>query len=96
MPETRLQNLSKNASILLEDEFRKRLIEEAIRKAGSMRQLGKIMGYTGNAPNWSIKQILQGNQGIPLSRLEKLCSFMNLCLTDIERNIKSIKTRFEY
>lgn len=86
-----LQKLSKNASILLEDKFRKRLIEKAIRKAGSMRQLGRVMGYSGNAPNWNIKQIHKGNQGIPFFRLERLCEFMNVPLVDIEENIKRIR-----
>ena len=88
--EIELQKLSKTASIFLEDELRKRLIEGAIKKAGSMRQLGRIMGYTSMSPNWSIKQILRGNQGIPLFRLEKLCEFMKLSLVDIEKKIKKI------
>jgi DNA-binding Xre family transcriptional regulator len=45
------------------------------------------MGYTSEAPNWSIKQILYGKQGIPLFRLEKLCKFMSVSLVDIERYI---------
>ena len=81
MRKIKLQKLSKSSSIFLEDEYRKRLIESAIKKAGSMNQLGKIMGYTGSAPNWNIKQILAGNQGIPLFRLKRLCDFMELSLS---------------
>jgi len=86
-----LQKLSRTASIILEDSFRRSILKQAIKKAGSMRQLGKIMGYSSNSPNWSIKQILEGKQGIPLHRLEKLCTFMGLSLADIKKNIKGIK-----
>ena len=80
--------LSKKGSIFLEDKFRIQLIARAINKAGSMRQLGRVMGYSANSPNWSIKQILQGNQGIPLFRLERLCKFMRISFADIEKNVK--------
>ena len=86
-----LKKLSKKASIFLEDKFRKQLIEGAIKKAGSMRQLGRVMAYSAGSPNWSIKQILQGNQGIPLFRLERLCEFMKMSFADIEKNVKRIK-----
>ena len=86
-----IKKLPENAFILLRDKFRRQLIEEAIKKAGSMRQLGIVMGYTSNAPNWSIKQILRGNQGIPLFRLKRLCDFMKISFEAIERNIKEIK-----
>lgn len=90
-PKIELKKLSGKVSISLEDKFRKRLIEAAIKKAGSMRQLGRVMGYSAGSPNWSIKQILHGNQGIPLFRLERLCEFMKMSFEDIEKNIKRIK-----
>jgi hypothetical protein len=80
-----------NTSIFLEDNFRKQLIEGAIKKAGSMRQLGRIMGYSGNSPNWSIKQILYGNQGIPLHRMQKLCAFIGISWKDVEKNVRNIR-----
>jgi hypothetical protein len=83
--------LPKNVSILLEDNFRKKLMEESIGKAGSMHQLGRVMGYIGNAPNWSVKQIIQGNQGIPLFRLERLCGFMKLPLEEVEKHVEEIR-----
>jgi hypothetical protein len=49
------------------------------------------MGYTGNALN--IKQILQGKQGIPFFRLERLCRFMNIPLTNIEEYVEKIKNK---
>lgn len=91
MSDTKLTDLPKSTSILLEDEFRERLIEEAIKKAGSMCQLGRIMGYSSKSPNWSIKQIFKGNQGIPLFRLKRLCEFMGLSLTDVEKNNKKFR-----
>ena len=86
-----IQKLPRNASIFLEDTFRRQLIERAIKKAESMRQLGRVMGYSGGSPNWSIKQIRQGNQGIPVFRLERLCEFMNVSFADIEKNVKRIR-----
>jgi DNA-binding Xre family transcriptional regulator len=83
----KINKLPRNASIFLNDSFRVAFIKKAIEKAGSMRQLGRIMGYTSEAPNWSIKQILYGKQGIPLFRLEKLCKFMSVSLIDIESYI---------
>jgi hypothetical protein len=53
-----IDKLSRNTRIFLGNSFRVMFIKEAIEKAGSMRQLERIMGYTGNAPNWNIKQIL--------------------------------------
>lgn len=53
----RFDELSNGTSIILEDQYREHIIKRAIRKAGSMYQLGRIMGYMGNAPNWNIKQI---------------------------------------
>lgn len=88
-----LNKFSKYALVILEDGFRKRFIEDAIRKAGSMRELGRIMGYTGKASNWNVKQILYGKQGIPLFRLERLCEFMNISFVDVKKYVKEIKTR---
>lgn len=91
--EVELQKLSKNSSVFLEDAFRKQLIEKAIKKAGSMRQLGRVMGYSASSPNWSIKQIIKGNQGIPFFRLEKLCDFLKISLEEIKKNIREIKKK---
>jgi len=83
--------LDDDASIFLEEDLRKKLIESGIQKAGSMRRLGRIMGYVGNASNWSIKQILHGRQGIPLFRLRELCAFLGMSLSDIEKHILKTK-----
>jgi hypothetical protein len=87
----KINKLPRNARIFLNDSFRVTFIKKAIEKAGSMRRLGRIMGYTGNAPNWSIKQIAEGKQGIPLSKLERLCNFMGVSLIDVEKEISDIK-----
>jgi len=88
-----LSKLSRYASIVLENGFRKRFIEDAIKKAGSLRELGRIMGYTGKASNWNVKQILHGKQGIPLFRLERLCDFMNVPLADIQKHVVKIRQK---
>jgi DNA-binding Xre family transcriptional regulator len=88
----KIDKLSRTTHIFLNDSFRAALIKEAIEKAGSMRQLGRIMGYTGPSPNWSIKRIAEGKQGIPLSKLERLCTFMGISLKDIENEMKYIKS----
>ena len=77
--------------IILDEEYRKSLIQEGIRKGGSMRQLGRIMGYTSSSPNWSIKLILSGKQGIPFHRLKRLCQFLNVPLTEVLNHIIEIK-----
>jgi len=87
-----LDKLPRYASVLLEDDFRKRFIQDAIEKAGSLCELGRILGYTGKASNWNVKQILYGKQGIPLFRLKRLCQFMNLSIDQLQNKIKKIKT----
>ncbi|MEM2741926.1 MAG: hypothetical protein QXD95_07245 [Nitrososphaeria archaeon] len=77
----------------MNDEFRKKLMKKALEKAGSMRQLGRIMGYTGVSPNWSIKQIIEGKQGIPIDKLERLCNYMGLSILDIKKEINYIKSK---
>ena len=66
-------------------------MNSAIEKAGSMRQLGRIMGYSGPSPNWSIKQIRAGKQGIPYFRVLKLADFLNVHPNDILRNTAKIR-----
>ena len=88
----RIDKLPRTTRIFLKDSFRTALLKEAIEKAGSMRQLGRIMGYAGSSPNWHIKRIAEGKQGIPLGRLERLCTFMGISLKDIENEIKYIKS----
>lgn len=64
-------------------------------KAGSLHQLGRILGYTGNAPNWNVKNILYGRQGIPLHRLKRLCDFLGMSPDDLKDKIDGIKeTKF--
>jgi hypothetical protein len=90
---SQIDKLPKSTRIFLNDTFRVTFIKEAIEKAGSMRQLGRIMGYTGNSPNWNIKRILDGKQGVPLFRLQRVCEFMNIPLTDIEKFFVKSKSR---
>jgi hypothetical protein len=86
-----IDKLPRSTRIFLNDTFRVTFIKEAIEKAGSMRQLGRIMGYTGPSPNWSIKQIVEGKQGIPIRKLERLCIFMGISPKEIEKEISDVK-----
>jgi len=86
-----LDQLNNYASIFLEENFRKKLIETGIQKAGSMNQLGRIMGYMGDAPNWNIKQILHGKRAVPLYRLKRLCTFLGMSLNEIEKHVLKTK-----
>jgi len=89
--ESSLDQLKDNASNFLDEDFGKKLIETGIQKAGSMHRLGRVMGYVGNAPNWSIKLILHGKQGVPLFRLKKLCTFLSISLNEIEKHVLKTK-----
>lgn len=88
-----LDEISNGVSIILEDQYREHIIKRAIEKAGSMYQLGRIMGYMGNAPNWNIKQILSGKQGIPFYRLKRLCDLLDINLDDVEKHIVQLKRK---
>ena len=91
MTESSFGQLNDYALIFLDEDFRKKLIETGIRKAGSITQLGRVMGYMGNAPNWNVKQILRGKQGVPLHRLKRLCSFLGVSLNEIEKHVLKTK-----
>lgn len=73
-----LKYLEEGDSIFLDEPYLKNLIDSGIAKAGSMRQLGKILGYSGFSKSWSIKQIRDGKQGILYRRLSKLAEFLNM------------------
>ena len=85
------RNLQKYDSIFLRGSYVRKLIDSAIEKAGSMRHLGRIMGYSGPSPNWSIKRIKAGKQGIPYFRLIKLADFLNVHPNDILRNTAKMR-----
>ena len=78
-------------SLILDEEYRKKLIEKGVQKAGSMYALGRIMGYTCNSPNWSLKQILEGKQGIPFHRLRRLCEFLSVPLIEAQNHIVEVR-----
>lgn len=86
-----IKHLKGYDSIFLEEPYVKELIILGIKKAGSMHQLGKILGYTCNAPNWPIKQIRDGKQGIPYFRLLRLAHFLQEDPADILRHAVRLK-----
>jgi len=55
-----------------------------------MYELGRILGYTGDSPNWNIKQIRSGKQGFPLFRLKFLCDFLNINLDELNKYIVQV------
>ena len=86
-----LTDVSENASIFLDNKFRELLIKKGIKKSGSMRRLGRVMGYPGVTPSWNVKQMLFGKQGIPFFRLKRLCDFLDLKLEDVEKHVVSVR-----
>lgn len=87
------RNLQKYDLIYLQGSYVRELIDSAIEKAGSMRHLGRIMGYFGPSPNWSIKRIRAGKQGIPYFKILKLADFLNLHPNDILKHTAKIRIR---
>ena len=73
-----IKYLEEDDSIFLESSYVRSLMNSAIIKAGGVRQLCKILGYSGFSRSWSIRQIRYGKQGLPYSRLFKLAEFLNI------------------
>jgi len=77
-------NLKKGLKkFLIEDEFRQKLFEMAYEKEGSLRQLGRKLGYTGSAPNYYVKRMWCGKQLISLEQLKILSEITNISLKEI-------------
>ena len=71
-------------SIWIAPEMRARIIKEGMDKAGSLNGLGRILGYRSrNHPGWSVQQILIGEQGFPMERLEILADYIEIPLEEI-------------
>ena len=57
----------------LTSEFRVQIFKGALEKAGSMNELGRLMGYRSRThPGWSIRQMLLGFQPVPYDKAELL------------------------
>lgn len=65
-----------DGKIWLSADFRTELLNAAITKAGSINQLGRILGYRSRVhPGWSVRQLLTGAQPFTYERLMTLAEF---------------------
>ena len=74
----------------LEDEFRDRLFKKAYENAGSLRQLGKKLGYTGPSPNYYVNRMWRGEQPITWHRLKILSKMTRIPMTEILHHSKRV------
>ncbi|MBX8634049.1 MAG: hypothetical protein M1351_06445 [Candidatus Thermoplasmatota archaeon] len=73
--------------IWLAADFRTMLIRRAIEKAGSVNQLGRILGYRSRVhPGWSVRQLLNGAQPFTMERLAILSTFLDYPMDEILKN----------
>ncbi len=76
----------RNEKIWLAADFREALLEEGIEKAGSVNQLGRILGYRSRVhPGWSVRQLINGAQPFTLERLVILCDYLGHPLDEVLR-----------
>ena len=62
--------------IWLSADFRTELLNTAIEKAGSINQLGRVLGYRSRVhPGWSVRQLLTGAQPFTYQRLVTLSEY---------------------
>lgn len=65
-----------DGKIWLSADFRAELLTSAIEKAGSVNQLGRVLGYRSRVhPGWSVRQLLTGAQPFTYDRLVTLSEF---------------------
>jgi len=70
--------------IWLNSDFRVRIIKRGIQKAGSINNLGRVLGYRSRVhPGWSIRQILLGKQAFPYERLKALSEFLEVPIEEM-------------
>ncbi|MCL4326516.1 MAG: hypothetical protein M1481_06850 [Candidatus Thermoplasmatota archaeon] len=76
------------SKIWIEPKYRAMIIKTAIDKAGSINQVGRIMGYRSKIhPGWSVRQILIGYQPFTVDRLQRLLDFLNIPYEEIEKHV---------
>lgn len=72
--------------IWLSADFRADLLNNAIDKAGSVNQLGRILGYRSRVhPGWSVRQLLTGAQPFTYDRLRMLSEYTGCPMERIMR-----------
>ncbi len=70
--------------VWLSSTFRVRLIQQGIEKAGSINQLGRVLGYRSRVhPGWSVRQILVGKQPFPFDRLKAMADYLGCPMEEI-------------
>ena len=70
--------------VWLSTSYRVDLIKKGLEAAGSMNNLGRMMGYRSKRhPGWSIRQILYGFQPFPIDRLEMLAEMLDVDVESI-------------
>ncbi|MBX8635456.1 MAG: hypothetical protein KIS30_01485 [Thermoplasmata archaeon] len=76
----------RNEKIWLAADFRESLLAEGIRKAGSVNQLGRVLGYRSRVhPGWSVRQLMNGAQPFTMDRLAILCNYIDYPLDEVLR-----------
>lgn len=81
-----LTEFATEGKIWLSADFRAELLNQAIDKAGSINQLGRVLGYRSRVhPGWSVRQLLTGAQPFTYQRLETLSEFTGCPMERIMR-----------
>ena len=78
------RNQSSPKKVWISTKYRVTLIKRGLEVAGSMNNLGRMMGYRSKRhPGWSVRQILFGFQPFPMERLEILAEMVDENVSDI-------------
>lgn len=90
-----IAEIPNSAIIYLNPEMGCKLIEKAIKKAGSKRELVKnVLLYSGRSPDVTrLNKIMHGKQGIPKYRFVRLLKFLGISETVADKYIYQIKIK---
>jgi hypothetical protein len=86
-----IRELEAKKKFYLEEEFRNVLFKKALEKEGSLRQLGRKMGYSGPSPNYYINRMWRGEQAIKMDQLKILSTITGISLSTILKNSRKCK-----
>ncbi|MGC8580990.1 MAG: hypothetical protein ACP5RS_01595 [Thermoplasmata archaeon] len=74
--------------VWIDPYFRAYIVKKAIEKAGSLNEVGRVMGYRSRIhPGWSVRQILVGIRPVAKERLNRLLSYLNIPYEEAEKHI---------
>lgn len=80
------ERMAHDEKIWLSADFRNEILSRGIEKAGSVNQLGRIMGYKSRVhPGWSVRQLMNGMQPFTIQRLRLLSEFLGIDLDEMLR-----------